>query len=116
MKQRERSRRLKIFADDDDTSNHRQLYVETVHRAHAAGLEEASVFCTNEAIDGSARIHISRLHSLSQDLPIAVINVDDANSIDAFLPTLEELVPEGLVTLVDVECIRYVAQPREAPR
>ena len=91
------------------------MHVEIVHRAHAAGLPEAGVFRTVEAIGASARIRISRLLSLSQDLPIAVINVGDANSIDAYLPTLDELVPEGLVTLVDVECIRYVAQPREAP-
>ena len=116
MRQHGRSRRLMIFADDGDTSNHRQLYVEIVHWAQAAGLPEAGASRTIEAIDASARIHISRLLSLSQDLPIAVINVDDANSIDAVLPTLDELVPEGLVTLDDVGSIRYVAQPREAPQ
>ena len=44
-----------------------------------------------------------------------MIFVDETNAIDAFLPTLDELVPEGLVTLDDVESIRYVVKPREAP-
>lgn len=114
MKQLGRSRRLMIFVDEGDTWNHRPLYVEIVHRAHAAGLAGASVFRAIEGFGASARIHTSRLLSMSQDLPIAVIIVDDANAIDAFLPTLDELVPEGLVTLDDVESIRYVAQPREA--
>lgn len=115
MKRHGRARRVMIVVDEGDTWNHRPLCVEIVHRAHAAGLAGVSVFRAIEGFGASARIHTSRLLSLSQDLPIAVIIVDETNAIDAFLPTLDELVPEGLVTLDDVESIRYVARPREAP-
>jgi uncharacterized protein len=48
--------------------------------------------------------------SLSQDLPVAIIIVDDRERIDAFLPQLDDLVTEGLVILDDVEVIRYVGR------
>jgi len=39
---------------------------------------------------------------LSQDLPVAVIIIDTAERIEAFLPEVEEIVTEGLVTIDEV--------------
>ena len=114
MRPHDRSRRLMIFVDACDTWNHRPWYVEIVHRAYTAALAGTSVFRSVEG-GASARIHTSRWLSLSQDLPIAVIIVDDASAIDAFLPRRDELMHAGLVTPDDVECTKFVAQPREAP-
>ena len=77
------------------------------HRAHAAGLAGASVFRGVEGFGASALIHTSRLLSLSEDLPVAVVIVDDEERVRAFLPQLDELVTEGLVTLDDCEVIKY---------
>jgi PII-like signaling protein len=56
------------------------------------------------------RIHRSRLFSLSKDLPVAVVIVDAEDSIRGFLPQIDEIVTNGLVTLDPVEVlIHYVA-------
>jgi PII-like signaling protein len=57
-------------------------------------------------------VHTTRLLSLSQDLPIAIVIVDQDDRIRAFLPQLDDLVTEGLVILDPVEVIRYVGRPR----
>jgi PII-like signaling protein len=103
--------RLTIFVGEDDRWHHRPLYSEIVHRAHAAGLAGASVIRGIEGYGASSRIHTSRILSLSEDLPLAIIIVDAAEKIRGFLPRLDELVTEGLVILDDVEVIRYVGRP-----
>ncbi|MEU2424338.1 DUF190 domain-containing protein [Streptomyces sp. NPDC007851] len=105
-----RALRLTVYIGEDDTWHHKPLYTEIVHRAHAAGLAGASVFRGIEGFGASSRIHTSRLLSLSEDLPVAVVVVDTEQRIRAFLPQLDQLVTEGLVTLDDCEVIRYVGR------
>ncbi|GLX50691.1 UPF0166 protein [Streptomyces hygroscopicus subsp. hygroscopicus] len=105
-----RALRLTVYIGEDDTWHRRPLYSEIVHRAHAAGLAGASVFRGIEGFGASSRIHTSRLLSLSEDLPVAVVVVDTEERIRAFLPQLDELVREGLVTLDECEVVRYVGR------
>lgn len=102
--------RLTIFVGEDDTYRRKPLYSEIVHRAHVAGLAGASVLRGIEGYGASSRIHTSRLLSLSEDLPIAIVIVDTEEKVRAFLPQLDELVSEGLVIVDPVEVIRYVGR------
>lgn len=61
-----------------------------------------------EGFGASARIHTTRLLSLGEDLPLAIVIVDAAEKIEAFLPQLDELISEGLVILDPVTVIKYV--------
>lgn len=102
--------RLTVHIGENDTWHHKPLYSEIVHRAHAAGLAGASVFRGIEGFGASSLIHTSRLLSLSEDLPVAVVIVDTETRVREFLPQLDELVPEGLVTLDACEVIRYAGR------
>ena len=103
--------RLTIYIGESDTWHHKPLYTELVHRAHAAGLAGASVFRGVEGFGSSNRVHTSRLLSLSEDLPVAVVIIDTVERVTAFLPAVEEIVGDGLVTLDEVTVHRY-RQPR----
>jgi PII-like signaling protein len=104
--------RLTVLVDEDDTWHHRPLFSEIVHRAHEAGLAGASVFRGLEGFGASSLIHTTRLLSLSGDLPVAVVIIDTPERIRAFVPRLDELVIEGLVTVDEVEVIRYGGRER----
>ncbi|WP_306187709.1 DUF190 domain-containing protein [Streptomyces sp. MK5] len=104
--------RVTVFIGENDTWHHKPLYSEIVHRAHAAGLAGASVFRGVEGFGASSLIHTSRLLSMSEDLPVAIVIVDTEERVRAFLPQLDELVTEGLVILDDCEVIRYVGRGR----
>ncbi|WP_433200818.1 DUF190 domain-containing protein [Nocardia sp. CA-107356] len=102
--------RLTVFIGESDTWHHKPLFTEIVHRAHHAGLAGASVFRGIEGYGASSHVHTTRLLSLSEDMPVAIVIIDAAERIRAFLPQLDELVGEGLVILDDVEVIRYVGR------
>jgi PII-like signaling protein len=101
------ARRITIFIGESDRYHHRPLYAEIVHRAHERGLSGASVFRGLEGFGASSRIHTSRLLSLSEDLPLAIIIVDTAERADAFLDEIAGLVTGGLIIVDDVRVHTY---------
>lgn len=111
MTQLEPASRLTIYVGESDQWEHHPRYAEIVHRAHAAGLDGASVFRGIEGFGASSRIHTTRLLSLSEDLPVAVVVVSSPERIRAFLPHVEELVTEALVTIEQVEVVTSGGRP-----
>jgi uncharacterized protein len=101
------ARRVTIFIGESDRYNHKPLYTEIVHRAHRFGLAGASVFRGVEGFGASSRIHTSRLLSLSEDLPLAIIIVDTAERTEAFLHEVADLVTGGLIIVDDVHVHTY---------
>src|SRR5579871_3464007 len=106
------AKRLTIFIGEQDHVGRHSLATEIVQRAHAAGLAGATVFRGVEGYGASNHVHTTRILSLPNDLPMAVIIVDSPERIEAFLPQLDELITEGLVILDDVEVVKYVGRPR----
>ena len=104
------AQRLTVFIGDADHYKHHSLVTEIVHRAQAAGLAGCSVFRGSEGFGASRHLHTSHLLSLSEDLPVAIVIVDDAERVQGFLPVLDELVSEGLVIVDDVTVHRYVGR------
>lgn len=107
--------RLTIYIGESDRHGHTPLATEIVQRAHAAGLAGASVFRGVEGYGASNHIHTTRILSLSNDLPMAIVIVDRPEAIAAFLPQLDELITEGLVIVDDVEVITYVGRTPKDP-
>lgn len=105
--------RLTILVGETDQFHHRPLYNEIVHRAHRTGLAGATVLRGIEGYGASTHIHTSRILSLTEDLPIVIVIVDDADRVRAFLPQLDEIVQEGMVMIDEVEVIKYVGRRHE---
>lgn len=105
------AKRLTIFVGESDRHHHKPLYAEIVHRAHQAGLAGASVLRGIEGFGASQHVHTTRLLSLSEDLPILIVIVDEAARIEMFVRELDGLITEGLVVIDDVNVVRY-AEPR----
>ena len=55
----------------------------------------------------SSRYHTDKILRLSQDLPIVIEMVEDSEHIERILPTLDEMVDGGLITLEKVRVILY---------
>jgi PII-like signaling protein len=107
------AKRLSVFVGESDRHHRKPLYVEIVHRAHAAGLAGATVLRGIEGFGASNHVHTTRLLSLTEDLPVVVVVVDAAERIERFARELDELITEGLVVIEDVEVVRYVGRPAQ---
>jgi len=104
------AKRLTVFIGESDRYHHRPLYTEIVHRAHAAGLAGASVLRGIEGFGASSTVHTTRLLSLSEDLPVVIVIVDEAERIERFALELDALIAEGMVVIDEVQVVRYVGR------
>jgi PII-like signaling protein len=98
---------LRIFVGESDRCDGKPLYRAIVERARAEGLAGATVVRGIEGFGAHSRLHTSRILRLSEDLPVVVEIVDLADRVEAFVPLLDEMVGEGLVTLEKVRVIAY---------
>jgi hypothetical protein len=100
-------RLLRIFVGESDTWHGKPLYQAIVERVREQGLAGATVVRGIEGFGADSRLHTSRILRLSEDLPIVIEIVDTPDRIEAVLPTLDEMVTEGMVTLERVQIIAY---------
>ncbi|WP_037570531.1 DUF190 domain-containing protein [Phaeacidiphilus oryzae] len=100
--------RLTVYLSEHDRYHRHPMYHEIVRRAHDAGLAGAAVLRGIEGFGGSSQIHTTRLLDLAEDLPLAVIIVDEEQRIRDFLPQVREIMTRGLITLDDVEVVAHL--------
>src|SRR5579871_6257826 len=98
---------LRIFIGESDRWGHQPLYTAIVEAARKAGLAGATVFKGIEGYGGHSVVHAARVFDLSTDLPVLIEIVESEDRIREFLPVLDGLVSDGLVTLETVEVIAY---------
>jgi uncharacterized protein len=109
VKQEGSGKLLRIFVGESDRWGHQPLYTAIVEAARKAGLSGATVFKGIEGYGGHSVVHAARVFDLSSDLPVLIEIVDSEERIREFLPQLDGMVKEGLLTLETVEVIAYRA-------
>jgi uncharacterized protein len=97
----------RIFVGESDRWEGAPLYEAIVQRAREKGLTGATVVRGIEGYGAHNFIHTARVQKLAEDLPIVIEIVDQREKVEAFLPELDEMVAEGLVTLEPVQVILY---------
>lgn len=98
---------LRIFVGEADRWEGRPLYEAIVEEAKRRGLAGATVLKGSMGFGAHSRMHTAKILRLSEDLPIVIEIVDAADKIEAFLPDLDRMVSEGLVTLERAKVILY---------
>ena len=98
---------LRIFIGESDIYMHRPLYEVIVEEARKCGLAGATVLRGILWFGANSRIHTTKILRLSEDLPVVVEIVDAEDKIEAFLPALDEMIGEGMVTLEKAQVITY---------
>src|SRR5919198_6079224 len=109
MKRQEPARRIRIYIDANDQWHGRPLYAAIVQQARKRGMAGATVTRGIMGYGAHSAIHEPHLWSLSHDLPVVVEIVDSDEKVRQFLPCLDEMVQEGMITTAAVEIIAYRA-------
>lgn len=98
---------LRIFLGESDRWEHKPLYEAIVLKAREAHLAGATVLRGPMGFGKASRLHTSKILRLSMDLPLVIEIVDSEENINAFLPTLDQMMGGGLVTLEKVKVLHY---------
>jgi uncharacterized protein len=98
---------LRVFVGESDKHGHLPLYEAIVLKARETGLAGATVLRGVMGFGRHSVMHTAKILRLSEDLPMIVEIVDSLEKIEAFLPILDTMVHEGLVTLEQVRVIHY---------
>ncbi len=102
---------LRIFIGELDKWHHQPLYEAIVLKARERGLAGATVLRGPMGFGAHSRLHTAKILRLSEDLPVIIEIVDREDRIQEFLPELDQMVGDGLVTLEKVRVIAYRAKP-----
>jgi uncharacterized protein len=103
---------VRVFVGESDQHHGKPLYEAIVRRAREVGLAGATVLRGIEGFGASSTMHTTRLLELSSDLPVVIELVDTVDRIEAFLPELDDMVGDGLITLERVHVRTYRGTPR----
>jgi len=98
---------LRIFIGESDKAGGRPLYEVIVEEARKRGLAGSTVLRGFLGFGANSRIHTSKVLRLSEDLPIVIEIVDAEEKIESFLPDLDNMIGEGMITLEKVRVIAY---------
>lgn len=100
-----------MFIGESDRWEGKPLYQLIVRRARASGPARATVLRGLEGFGTHSRVHTAGILWLSEDLPIVVEIVDQADRVQEFLPELDELVTKRMMTLEKGHIIAYRHEP-----
>ncbi|MCE5271484.1 DUF190 domain-containing protein [bacterium] len=98
---------LRVFIGESDRWHGKPLYQAIVEIARVWGLAGATVLKGQMGFGADSRMHTAKVLRLSEDLPIVVEIVDSTEKIEDFLPELDGMIEEGMVTIEKVRVLAY---------
>jgi PII-like signaling protein len=113
MKIPQEGKLLRIFIGEADKWNGKPLYEAIVLLAREKGMAGATVIRGVMGYGCKSHMHTSKLLELSADLPLIIELVDSEEKINAFIPVLDTMVKEGLITLEKAQVVMYRACGQE---
>lgn len=98
---------LRIFVDEADRRSGKPLYEALIETLREAGFSGATVLKGIEGFGRCKAVHSSRAVDFSSNLPVLIEVFEQEEKILAFIPKLRDMIGEGLVTLENVQVLRW---------
>ncbi len=103
---------MRIFIGERDHVGKQPLHAAIVEMLRAEKIAGATVIRGLAGFGAKSHLHSTNLLALSQDLPMIIECVDTRENIDRVMPKIDEMVADGLVTLENVEVVRYAPKSK----
>jgi CBS-domain-containing membrane protein/PII-like signaling protein len=102
-----KAQRLRIYIGESDRWRGKALDAVLLETIRAQGMAGATIFRGIAGYGAHSRIHSTRIEVLSFDLPIVIEIVDVPEKITSILDIVYPMVREGLITVEDVQIVKY---------
>ena len=109
-----RAKMIRIHIGENDRWEGKPLHEAIVEEARRQDLAGATAYRGIQGYGPSTRIRRKHLFT-SSDLPIMIAIVDTEEKIRRFLPTVEKMIGDGLISMSDVEVIQYTHREAQPP-
>ena len=104
---------LTIYMGESDQWNGTPAYVAIVQYLREQGCAGATVTRAIEGYGAGSRLHESGGWRLSSDAPLVIFVIDQPARLHRVLPHLQEMMSGGLITLHEVEVLKYTHARRQ---
>ena len=101
---------MRIHIGESDKWEGKLLYRALVELFRKEGLSGVTVLRGVGGYGSTSRYHTDSVLRLSQDLPVIIEVVEYSERIERLLPTIDEMIEGGLITLEKVRVILYRAK------
>lgn len=101
---------VRIHIGESDSWKRQPLADALLGRLREGGFAGATVLRGVAGFGAHSVVHTTSLLRLSHDLPVVIEVVDTEAKAQELIPILDEMVPEGLVTMEKVRVIKYAAR------
>lgn len=98
---------VRVFIGESDQWHHRPLALAVVERLRKEGFSGATVIRGIAGFGARSVLHTTQLLRLSEDLPVLIEIVESNERVEILLSILDEMVPEGMVTMEKVRVVKY---------
>ena len=98
---------LKIYVGETEKWQGKSLYHQLLLKLKEQGIGGVTVYRGIEGYGADKVLHSAKILDLSADLPMILEAVDTEENIRKVLPLVKEMVPRGLVMVVDIEIVKY---------
>ena len=102
-----KKRVIKIYIDSTDSFDGNPLWQEILSRVKSFGLAGATVTKAVAGVGVNSELHSFDIWALSQKLPIVIEIIDEEEKLEQFLKQYDFMIEEGLITMSDVEVLKY---------
>jgi CBS domain-containing protein len=99
--------RLRIYISESDRWRGKPLEMALLDTLRAQGVAGATVFRGIGGFGAHSSVATTSIEVLSMDLPIVVEVIDTPEKITSILDVVSPMVREGLITLEDVQLVKY---------
>jgi uncharacterized protein len=107
MKSSQDAELLRIFFGEKDRYQGKPLAEAIVAAAREFGLAGATVLKGVLGFGANSHMHSAKILRIAEDLPLVIEVVDQAEKIEKFIPELDNLLQEGMVTIEKVRVYVY---------
>ena len=98
---------IRVFIGESDQWRHRSLALSVIERLRREGFAGATVLRGIAGCGARSILHTTQLLRLSEDLPVVIEIVESNDRVESILAILDEMVPEGMVTMEKVRVVKY---------
>ena len=102
-----KAKRLRIYISEKDHWRGNSLDTAIILVLRENGIAGATEYRGIQGFGAHSLIHTVRQEIFSMDLPVVIETIDTPEKIEGILDTIYPMVREGLITLEDVEIVKY---------